>query len=125
MIHRVTEIAVRPMGPEAYEPVRNDYDSFNTRPPLPRLQPNSTSFLWGGLCIALFALALRAVEEGLKPKAEIERYRHYQSAARRALEEFDKGDTRSKLEAAKSLERAAYDEMAIFLKSYEEAGFKM
>jgi hypothetical protein len=71
------------------------------------------------------ALALRAIEEGLKPKAEIERYRHYQAVTRRALEEFDKGDTRSKLEAVKTLERAAYDELTIFLKAHEEAGFKM
>lgn len=82
-------------------------------------------FQYGAIWIALIALALRAVEEGLKPRAEIERYRHYQAATRRILEEFDKGDIKGKLQAVRNLERVAYDELAIFLRSHEDSGFVM
>lgn len=73
--------------------------------------------------LALLALALRAIEEGLRPRAEVERYRHYQAETRRILDGFDHADVSGKLQAAQALEHAAFDEMVIFLRSYEEARF--
>ena len=75
--------------------------------------------------IAIIALAFRAIEEGLKPRAETERYRHYQAATRRILERFDVADVAGKLQAAEDLEQAAFDEMVIFLRSSAEARFVM
>ncbi len=77
------------------------------------------------LSIAVVALAIRTLEEGLKPRTEIERYRHYQAAARRLLAQFDNGDTAAKLDAVAALERAAFDEMGIFMRAHEEARFSM
>lgn len=73
--------------------------------------------------IALLALSLRVIEEGLKPRAEVERYRHYQAATYRILDMFERGDTAGRIRAAEQLERAAFDEMVIFLRSHEEARF--
>jgi hypothetical protein len=78
-----------------------------------------------GIWTAILALALRAVEEGLKPRTEVERYRHYQATTGRILERFDAADTRGKLHAAEALEQAAYDEMIIFLRAHNEARFVM
>jgi len=75
--------------------------------------------------IAIGALALRVIEEGLKPRAEIERYRHYQSTTYRILERFDRGDVEARLQAAEQLEQAAFDEMTIFLRAQKEARFVM
>jgi hypothetical protein len=75
--------------------------------------------------IALLALSLRVIEEGLKPRAEIERYRHYQAATYRILDMFEGGDTAGRVRAAEQLERASFDEMVIFLRSHEEARFTM
>ena len=80
-------------------------------------------FHFGAIWIALLALALRAIEEGLRPRAEVERYRHYQATTRRILERFDTADIAGKLAAAQALEMAAFDEMAIFLRSNHEARF--
>jgi len=75
--------------------------------------------------IAIAALTLRVIEEGLKPRAEVERYRHYQSTTYRILERFDKGDVRAQLQAAEQLEQASFDEMTIFLRAQQEAKFIM
>ncbi|HEY1631408.1 MAG TPA: hypothetical protein VGF56_08830 [Rhizomicrobium sp.] len=74
---------------------------------------------------AFIALALRTIEEGLKPRAEVERYRHYQATVKRILEQFDRSDLDGKLSAAVALEHASFDEMAIFLRSNSEARFTM
>lgn len=80
---------------------------------------------YGAIWTALLALALRAVEEGLRPRAEVERYRHYQATTGRLLAAFDAGSVIEKFDAALALERAAYDEMSIFLRAYHEARFVM
>lgn len=75
--------------------------------------------------IALLALSSRVIEEGLKPRAEVERYRHYQASTYRILDTFDRGDAAGRIRAAEQLERAAFDEMVIFLRSHDEARFTM
>lgn len=75
--------------------------------------------------IALFALSVRAIEEGLKPQAEIERYRHYRMTCDRIHERFHTGDLNEKLSAIAEMEQAAYEEMVAFLRSYHEARFTM
>jgi hypothetical protein len=76
--------------------------------------------------LALAALATRAVEEGLQPERELERYQHYRSAVRAILDRYD--DTtnlRSKLEVMQEMERLVFDEMRNFLISSERARFVM
>ena len=72
---------------------------------------------------AIIALALRVVEEGLKPHAEVERYRNYQLVTRRILERFEHADDAGKLRNALALERASFDEMVGFLRTNAEARF--
>lgn len=74
---------------------------------------------------ALVALALRALEEGLKPRAEVERYRHYQLMARRADERYGQTDAAGKIALARSFENEATDEMALFLRANGEARFSI
>ncbi len=76
--------------------------------------------------LALAALAVRAVEEGLQPEREIERYQQYRSAIRAILERFDAASVqKSKLEIMREMERLAFDEMRNFLISNDRARFVM
>jgi hypothetical protein len=76
--------------------------------------------------LALVALATRAVEEGLQPEREIERYQQYRSAVRAILERYDEASTqKSKLEIMREMERLAFDEMRNFLLTNERARFVM
>jgi hypothetical protein len=76
--------------------------------------------------LALAALATRAVEEGLQPEREIERYQQYRSAVRAILERYDEASTqKSKLEIMREMERLAFDEMRNFLITNERARFVM
>ena len=43
--------------------------------------------------LALAALATRAIEQGLQPEREIERYQQYRSAVRAVLERYDEATT--------------------------------
>jgi MFS family permease len=74
---------------------------------------------------AFVALALRALEEGLKPRAEVERYRHYHLTARRADERYRQSDAAGKIATARSFENEATDEMALFLRANAEARFSI
>jgi hypothetical protein len=76
--------------------------------------------------LALAALATRAIEEGLQPEREIERYQQYRSAVRAILERYDDtSNPRSKLEIMREMERLAFDEMRNFLIGGERARFVM
>jgi hypothetical protein len=76
--------------------------------------------------LALAALATRAIEEGLQPEREIERYQQYRSAIRAVLERYDDTSSpRSRLEIMREMERLAFDEMRNFLISGERARFVM
>ncbi|MGE5217503.1 MAG: hypothetical protein ACM3SP_10930 [Chloroflexota bacterium] len=70
--------------------------------------------------------ATRAVEEGLQPEREIERYQQYRSAVRAILDRFDEAlSQKSKLVVMRDMERLAFDEMRNFLITNERARFVM
>lgn len=75
---------------------------------------------------ALAALATRAVEQGLQPEREIERYQQYRSAVRAILERYDEATTQAaKVEVMRQMERLAFDEMRNFLITNDRSRFVM
>jgi hypothetical protein len=86
----------------------------------------SGALFFPAIALAIVSLALRTLEEGLRPGREVERYRAYQSALRSIGRRFDESTTPSgKLKAMTSLEVLSYNEMVNFLKSNNEARFVM
>lgn len=79
-----------------------------------------------GIWLAVAALALKTLQEGLQPTREVERYSHYQATLRALRDRFDEGATiGEKLATAAAIERAAADEMVIFLRAGSESRFVM
>jgi hypothetical protein len=79
-----------------------------------------------GASAAILALAARTFEEGLQPKREIERMRQYRILLRRTHARFCAAESPAlKIAAMRELEKATYQEMALFLKSSYEAQFVM
>jgi hypothetical protein len=76
--------------------------------------------------IAIVALAVRALEEGLQPARELERYRNYKAAVHAVLERFEMAKwPRERIEIMREMERLSFDEMVDFLKTHNEARFVM
>jgi hypothetical protein len=76
--------------------------------------------------IALAALAARAVEQGLQPEREVERYQQYGSGLKAIRDRFDRADTpEEKLQIMIELERLAFDETRNFLITNDRARFVM
>ena len=76
--------------------------------------------------IALFALAVRAVEQGLQPEREIERYQQYRSAVRAVLDRFELAKSQAeKLRVMSEMERLSFDEMRNFLITSSASRFVM
>jgi len=76
--------------------------------------------------LALAALATRAIEQGLQPEREIERYQQYRSGIRAILERYDEASSqKSKIEIMREMERLAFDEMRNFLVTNERSRFVM
>jgi hypothetical protein len=76
--------------------------------------------------IALFALAARAVEQGLQPEREIERYQQYGSALRAVRDRFDRSETAAeKLQIMVEMEQLSFDEMRNFLITNDRSSFVM
>jgi hypothetical protein len=74
--------------------------------------------------IAILVLGLRALQEGLQPEREIERYRHYRAGVRAVRDRFDKAQsTAEKLQIMQEMERLSFDEFRNFLRSSNEARF--
>jgi hypothetical protein len=74
--------------------------------------------------IAIAALAVRALQEGLQPEREIERYRHYRAGVRAVRDRFDEARSPAeKLEVMLEMERLSFDEFRNFLRSSNEARF--
>lgn len=86
---------------------------------------------WLGLAViwvALLALAGRALEEGLRPHSEVERYEGYGASIRAAGKHFDdlpsdREHLPAKLGVARGFERASMEEMRVFLRTHLEARF--
>jgi membrane protein implicated in regulation of membrane protease activity len=75
---------------------------------------------------ALAALATRAIEQGLQPEREIERYQQYRSGIRAILERYDEAPSQNaKIEVMREMERLAFDEMRNFLITNERSRFVM
>jgi hypothetical protein len=73
---------------------------------------------------AIVALAARALEEGLQPTREVERYTRYRSLFARLLYHFDHTSVPAeRLQIMREAERAVYQEMRVFLKTNHEARF--
>lgn len=76
--------------------------------------------------IAILALAMRAIEQGLQPERELERYEHYRSALQAILERFEAArSVAEKVRTMRELERLAFDEMRSFLFIHQNARFVM
>lgn len=74
--------------------------------------------------IAVAALAARAIEDGLQPEREVERYQQYGSAAQFVLERFDQAASQEeKLQIMQEMERLVFDEMRNFLISGNRTRF--
>jgi len=75
---------------------------------------------------AIIALTARTFEEGFQPEREIERMRQYRLSLKRIYNRFkNTSSPMEKLEAMEDLEKLAYEEMVLFLKSNYEAKFVM
>ena len=74
--------------------------------------------------LALAALAIRAIEQGLQPEREIERYRQYRSGVRAILERYDEATSQNaKINIMREMERLSFDEMRNFLITNERSRF--
>jgi hypothetical protein len=81
---------------------------------------------FAAVAVAILALAVRTLEEGLRPGREVERYRAYRSALKSIEQRFVESESApGKLKAMASLETLSYNEMVNFLKSNYEARFVM
>jgi len=75
--------------------------------------------VWTAIC----ALTARALEEGLQPTREQERYRRYRSVLVRLRVRFDEVSDAEKFQVMREIERTVYSEMVAFLKTNDEARF--
>jgi hypothetical protein len=76
--------------------------------------------------LAIIALAARTLDEGLRPGAEVERYRAYRDSTRNLLRRYDASRTmRDRWGVMAAMEELSYDEMASFLRSNQKATFAM
>lgn len=76
--------------------------------------------------IAIAALAVRAIQDGLQPEREVERYQQYRSSVRFVLERFDRASSQSeKLQIMQEMERLVFDEMRNFLIAGNRSRFVM
>jgi hypothetical protein len=74
--------------------------------------------------IAIAALAVRAIEDGLQPEREVERYQQYRSSVSFVLERFDAAASQTeKLQIMEEMERLVFDEMRNFLISGNRSRF--
>jgi hypothetical protein len=75
---------------------------------------------------AIFALAIRAVEEGLGVRDEAERYRDYRSSVESILKRFEQAIApEEKLRIMEEMERLSYEEMCSFLRNAHVTRFVM
>jgi hypothetical protein len=98
-------------------------------PPLPdsiRVVFHHPFFIVVIIWVALAALATRAIEQGLQPEREIERYRQYRFAVRAILEGYDEAPSQAaKAQIMREMERLVFDEMRNFLIANERSRFVM
>lgn len=75
---------------------------------------------------ALIALASRAIEDGLQPQREVERYEQYRANIKVARQRLDGAqDLAAKLEIMRSFERTSLEEMRIFMRTHAASRFML
>jgi hypothetical protein len=75
---------------------------------------------------AIFALAIRAMEDGLGAKDETERYRDYRSSLEAIRKRFEQAThPAEKLRIMEEMERLSYEEMCSFLRNAHDTRFVM
>ena len=75
---------------------------------------------------AIFALAIRALEEGLGVWGETERYRDYRSSVEAIRKRFEEETSPAeKLRIMEEMERLSYEEMCSFLRHAHTTRFVM
>jgi hypothetical protein len=73
---------------------------------------------------ALSALAGRALEDGLQPQREVERYEQYRANVRVSTERFESArGLGAKLEVMRTFERTSLEEMRVFLRTHAKSRF--
>jgi hypothetical protein len=73
---------------------------------------------------ALIALSIRALEDGLKPQREVERYEHYRAGILVSRQRFlEAPDLETRLEVMRNFEQISLEEMRTFLRTHANARF--
>jgi len=81
-----------------------------------------TAVVW----TALVALAARALEDGLQPQREVERYEQYRAGIRVAADRLETGDSIVEdLEVIRTFERTSLEEMWIFMRTHSRSRFML
>lgn len=74
--------------------------------------------------VALTALALRALEDGLQPQREVERYEQYRANILSSRERLEAaGSLESRLEVIRAFERTSLEEMRVFMRTHARSRF--
>lgn len=92
-------------------------------------EPLSLSRLWLEAAVvwtALIALGARALEAGLQPSRDVERYEQYRANILVASERFEAADgLAGKLEVMRGFERNSLEEMRIFMRTHKRSSFML
>jgi hypothetical protein len=79
-----------------------------------------TAVVW----TALIALGARALESGLAPQREVERYEQYRSNIRVAMRRFDGAPSpESRIEVMRAFEATSQEEMLVFIRTHAHSHF--
>jgi hypothetical protein len=92
-------------------------------------EPLSLSLVWLEAAegwTALIALGARALEAGLQPSRDVERYEQYRANILVASERFEAADgLAGKLEVMRGFERNSLEEMRIFMRTHKRSSFML
>jgi len=90
------------------------------------LGPLSIVFSVAIIAIAVVALAARALEQGLQPEREIERYRQFRTKLNLIQKQFREAKTvDQKVSVMRQMESAAFEELVIFIVTHERDNFAL
>jgi hypothetical protein len=78
----------------------------------------------GVVWTALIALGARALESGLAPQREVERYEQYRANIRVAMRRFDEAETvEARLDAMRGFEATSQEEMLVLIRTHAHSHF--
>lgn len=87
------------------------------------LHPPAAWLETGVIWVALIALAGRAVEDGLRPQREVERYEQYRAQITAAMQRFTQATDEAQVEVMRSFEQVALEELRLFLRTHATARY--